>query len=638
MIAAGRRRRGDARVGLLAELKRRNVIRMAGLYLVGAWLLVQIAETLLPIFGTPGWVLPTLVVLLALGFVPALVFAWVFELTPEGLRRDSQVDRSISGSGETGRRMDRLIVVGMLAVVALIAADRYWPATPVALDAPDPTRASPGLGGDAVTAIATADGGASAPPPTSAAPNSIAVLPFVNMSEDPANDYFSDGVSEEILNVLAGVGALQVAARTSSFSFKGKDVEVPEIARALNVRLVLEGSVRRQGERVRITAQLIDAAKGFHRWSRSYDRNLDDIFAIQDEIARAIGDELQVEIATNAGVGTADVAAYDLYLRGMALWHTRKGDNLWQAVELFEQAAARDPAFGQAWSGQALAYTVLPAYSGRMGWTEALAQADARALRALALDPEQPEPYAALANAMLSRLERETAEALLQRAIALRPSFATAHQWLGNQLMSSGRLDEALVAMQRATTLDPRSLIIADNHAMLLLALGRNDDAIARCAAALEQAPDNYGCVQYVAVGHVLDGDLAAARAPLQLLSAQKGPAAVARVERLLDALAGRGDVAAVTRELATLPFNSAVDPAVDNMLEDHIVALMLMQLGAHDEALDFLERIAAEPGGTTDWAMALPALDPVRCTPRFRALVTLVKTHDARAARICGA
>ena len=203
--------------------------------------------------------------------------------------------------------------------------------------------------------------------------------------------------------------------------------------------------------------------------------------------------------------------------------------------------------------------------------------------------------------------------------------------------MGAGLLPEALAAAERATALDPRSLIIAYNHAMVLMALGRDREARDRCAAALAQSPESYGCVQYVVATNIFLGDLDAAREPMRRLAAQKGPAGVARAERLLDALAGRGDVAAVIAELAVLPYNSVVDDRSDNVLEDHIVAAMLMQLGGHEEALAFLERTSVEGGNTVEWALVLPSFDPVRCMPRFQALFTVIGSQDPHAARVCG-
>ena len=435
-----------ARRAFLAELKRRNVIRMGGLYLVGAWLIVQVAGTVLPTFDVPAWVLRATFILLAIGFVPAMIFAWIFELTPQGLKRDEDVPFDQSLAPHTARRMDRILLTVSVLAIAYFTFDKFVLA---------PQREAALV--TQTTAQISAEANANRSQRNA---NSIAVLPFANMSGDAGNEYFYDGISEEILNVLARVPELKVAARTSSFSFKGKSMEVPEIAKALNVRMVLEGSVRQQGDTVRVTAQLINAETGFHVWSQTYDRKLADIFAVQDEIAQAIGAELKVEVAGAAkkggnSSGTHSVEAYDFYLRGMALWHRRGGESLWAAIKLFEQAVAIDPEYAQAYAGQALAYTVLPAYSDRISWDESLKRSNDFSLRALALAPDLPESYAALANSSAATLRIDTAVALLRRAIALRPSFATAHHWLGNILLGSGDISGSVAALQLAADLDP---------------------------------------------------------------------------------------------------------------------------------------------------------------------------------------
>jgi len=388
-------------MNFFAELKRRNVIRMAGLYLVGAWLLTQVSSTVLPMFDAPAWLPRSIVVLLAIGFVPALIFAWVFELTPQGLKRDEEVKPEESIAPQTARRMDRLIIAMLALALAYFGFDKFVlaPRRDAALVV-------------ATTQAVTATTAAAAAPAVDA--HSIAVLPFVNMSGDAANEYFSDGISEEILNVLARTVGLQVAARTSSFSFKGKNQEIPEIARQLQVRMVLEGSVRKQDDRVRITAQLIDANKGYHVWSQTYDRKLSDIFAIQDEIAKAIGNELQVQIVgasengKSAG-GTRNLQAYDLYLRGIALWQTRRGDALWQAVELFENAVKADPKYAQGYAGLALIYSIMGAYTARIPFAETLQRARDSAERALAIDAALPEAYAALGRVAVQERRRARA-------------------------------------------------------------------------------------------------------------------------------------------------------------------------------------------------------------------------------------
>ena len=350
-------------MSLLAELQRRNVIRMAGLYLVGAWLVVQVAETLLPIFGTPAWVLKSVVVLLAIGFLPALVFSWLYELTPEGLKRDAEVAHGHSIAAQTGRRMDRVLIAVLALAVGWFAFDKYGPraggegadpaATAPAQSAPEQPVASANSETDALADTAAQ---ASAAP---TATGSVAVLPFVALSSGPDDGYFADGLSEEIINALTSLPDLLVTARTSAFHFKGKDTPIPEIARVLGVEHVLEGSVRRAGDQVRITAQLIRAADGFHLWSQTYDRSLSDVFAAQTDIAENVAstlgvllDERKRKLMADAGVG--DVEAFLPYTRGHELYERAHGDEptiptLMRANREFEAAIARKPDFAQAW-------------------------------------------------------------------------------------------------------------------------------------------------------------------------------------------------------------------------------------------------------------------------------------------------
>ncbi len=620
----------------LAELRRRNVIRMAGLYLVGAWLMVQIAETLLPIFGTPAWVLKTLVALLALGFVPALVFSWLYELTPEGLKRDADVTPDQSIARHTGRRMDRLIVMGLVAVVAVIAADRFWPRE-------EGERGSESLSGlqDNASADALRPESDSDPlsPSSPAAPeNSIAVLSFVNMSEEPGNEYFSDGISEEILNVLASSPDLRVAARTSSFTFKGRNKVVRDIARELGVRMVLEGSVRKQGDRVRITAQLIQADNGFHLWSQSYDRRLDDIFAIQDEIARAIGTALQVKLAgadaaDGHSAGTKDLVAYDLYLRGIALWQKREEQALWQAIDLFQQAVATDPEYARGHAGLGLVYGLIDVFSARMPREQSSALAMDHGLRALALDPALPEAYAVLGLVATRQSRSDTALALFRRAIALRPSFATAHQWQARTLASAGQLESALTLARQSVALDPLSPIIGHNHAMILLTLGRYAEARAECERVLAFAPTFRNCFAGSGQASLLLGDLDRARESLDRAAADR-PGASGQARELVDALAGRADRRALAQRLAAFELGSHLDPASGNALDSPDVAIVLALLGEYALALDHLER-QNEGAGLLSVEM-IPVMDPIRCDPRFVALIERSGAIDPRHASVC--
>jgi TolB-like protein/Tfp pilus assembly protein PilF len=612
-------------MSLLTELKRRNVIRMAGLYLVGAWLITQVSSTVLPMFGAPDWLPRTVVILLAIGFAPAMVFSWIYELTPEGLKRESEIERHESITPHTGRRIDRMIIAVLVLALTYFAFDKL---------VLGPRR-------EAELIAATTQAVTKNAAPTADA-HSIAVLPFVNMSGDAANEYFSDGISEEILNVLARTADLQVAARTSSFSFKGKNEEVPEIARQLQVRMVLEGSVRKQDDRVRITAQLIDAKKGFHVWSQTYDRKLSDIFAIQDEIAQAIGNELQVQIvgASEAGkpsAGTRDVEAYDLYLRGIALWQTREENALWQAIDLFDRSTKSDPKFAQGYAGQALVYGVIGDYSARITYLEAFTRATDFAERALVLDPSLPEPYAVLAMVAAQELRRDTADALLSRSIELRPSFATAHQWRGSMLARSGDLSGGLASLERATTLDPRSLIVAENHALVLRALGRNADARSRCLRALEINPNYAGCLEDVALIDLESHNLEAARPTLDRLAASANPSAAAQGAELVEALAGRRDRKALAQRFAAFAPTSDLDPTSGNALTGYDIPSVLMLLGEPELALGYLERNAEQPGSFGGFAVFFPALDPIRCDPRIVAVVDRLKVKDPHAEQVCG-
>lgn len=616
-------------MSFVAELKRRNVIRMAGLYLVGAWLLTQVAGTVLPMFGAPEWIARSIVVVLALGLVPTLVFAWVFELTPQGIKRDAEVKPSESIAPQTARRMDRMIIVVLLLALTYFGFDRF-------VLAPRRDAALVLATTQSVTANATSTAGPAVDE------HSIAVLPFVNMSGDAANEYFSDGISEEILNVLARTVGLQVAARTSSFSFKGKNQEVPDIARQLQVRMVLEGSVRKQDDRVRITAQLIDAKKGYHVWSQTYDRKLSDIFAIQDEIAKAIGDELQVQIAGTpasgkSSAGTRNLAAYDLYLRAIALWQTRREDALWQAVDLLGQAIDADPEFAQAYAGRALVYAVVGDYSARIPFAESVARARDSAEQALVLDASLAEPYAALGQVANANRRRASADALLRRAIALRPSFATAYQWRGTLLMTCGDPAAGLTSLERASVLDPRSLIVAENHAWILMTLGRYADAKARCEKALELDPAYTACLEDVGMSELFLGNFDAAAVAFEREAASLNPSANAQGRELAEALSGRADKRALARRYLAFEPDSALKPGTGNTLTSYDIPIVIMLLGEHGMALDYLERLAPRDGGLSEWAIAVPIMDPIRCDPRFVAMVESLKTKDARAEKVCG-
>ena len=469
-------------MSLLAELKRRNVFRMAGLYTVGAWLIVQVGETVLPAFDTPDWVLRAIIILLAIGFIPAVVVSWLFELTPEGVKRDVDVNSDVkddfkakvdaefdddidpersstsTSTRRRDRRLDLLMVVGVLALFALLMAEWFWPASPDLTSRP------------LASTEAVAAGQAS-----------IAVLPFVNMSPDQDNEYFADGISEELLNVLVGVDGLKVASRASAFIFKDSATPIPEIARLLNVDHVLEGSVRKQGERVRITAQLIHAASDAQLWSQTYERDLTDIFRLQEEIAQAITQALENALGVrrvSVAAVTPDLVAYEHYLRGRTRFYQRI--ELDAAIDDLEIAVERDPVFADAW-----AFLSAVNHVASSGWPterdrDALrARAPLAADRALSLDPESAIALAVKGDwSFRSGDPDQMIEGLrlLEKSADLSPVDTSARLWLGLSWLDLGFAERALPHLIKAHELDP---LVPSNNGYLGLTyatLGRPSD------------------------------------------------------------------------------------------------------------------------------------------------------------------
>jgi TolB-like protein/Flp pilus assembly protein TadD len=379
------------------------------------------------------------------------VLAWIFDVGPEGISRTEPLPLSAPSAQVKLRMAYALVVVACMAGLGYVLYSR-------------------GLG--------RAHAGQ---PHTS-----IAVMPFTNLSGDPSKEYFSDGMSEELLNLLARVPGLQVAARTSSFAYKNKEVDVRQIGKELGVEAVLEGSVRQAGDQVRITAQLVDTESGFHLWSETYDRKLADIFQVQDEIAKAIVDNLMIQlapeqkqVAERQKAPTQNVEAYELYLQGRAIWKKRGEDNLKRAIELYQAAIGRDPGFARAHAALASAYVVLPGYTKETDDQEkffALAENSAR--QALAIDPNIGEAHAVLAQINADRGDLLDAESGFFFAISLEPNEPTPHHWYSILLMKVGRLEAALTQAKRAQELDPVSPILAFNLANAYLVKGDDDAAL----------------------------------------------------------------------------------------------------------------------------------------------------------------
>ena len=434
-------------MNFISELKRRNVIRMAGLYLVGAWLLAQIAGTLLPIFHTPEWILQTIVMLLGIGFIPTMIFTWVFELTPDGLKRDAEVSAEQSIAPQTARRMERMIIALFALALIVFAFDRF-------VLAPKREAALVVETTQTVQAVAKTEA------VKKARDNSIAVLPFVNMSEDKDNQYFSDGISEELLNVLVRVDDLSVASRTSSFAYRDKKMPSTAIAKELNVAHILEGSVRKSGNKVRITAQLIDASNDRHIWSETYDRELTDIFAIQDEIANAIVTALRgslntvkAQTAVKVKADTSNMQAYEIYLKARELFIARS--DLAESVRLFEQVVQMDPNFARGWEGLAAVAAIVESWGIIDRDYDAMVVPAAE--RALQIDPSLSMPWAALAMSKQNEKTVDWAKSLelSAKAIQTDPKNATAYLWRSIAWLNLGFFDEAIADQDSCLRVDP---------------------------------------------------------------------------------------------------------------------------------------------------------------------------------------
>ena len=446
-------------MSFFSELKRRNVFRVGVAYLIGAWLLAQIADLLIDNIGAPDWVMKTLFVVLALGFPISLFFAWAFELTPEGVKRESEVDRSQSITSVTGRKLDRSIIVILLLALGYFAWDKY---------SAEPQAAAP----DAPAAVVETE-----------IDRSIAVLPFVNMSADADNEYFSDGLSEELLNLLAKVDGLKVAARTSSFKFKKSEADIGEIGAQLHVAHVLEGSVRKSGNHARITAQLIKVDDGFHLWSETYDRELDNIFEVQDEIATAIVDALKLPLLGHdakpltSTTATDNFAAYDLYLLGRHHARAFTEEGYKRAIEYYLKALEIDPSFAAAFSGLADAYIFLADF-GNMPTGEAYQLSQTAAEKALAIDPGSPEAHASM-GLLLNNLSHEReAEGHFVKALQVNPNHVDAMLYYRSILTSQFRITEAMQMTERAVNADPLSYSVRRDIAIQFMWTRQYDDSL----------------------------------------------------------------------------------------------------------------------------------------------------------------
>ena len=474
---------------LFSELQRRNVFRVAIAYVVLAWIVLQAGETLAPALHLPEWVNSLLVFFAILGLPFAIFFAWAFELTPEGLKKEKDVDRSQSMTGTTGRKLDFTIIALLVVALGYFIWASQKSESPSTADEP------------AVVAAPTLARFASLLDAPDAAGPSIAVLPFVNMSSDVEQEYFSDGLSEELLNLLAKIPALRVASRTSAFSFKGKDVTIGDIGRELNVAHVLEGSVRKSGTKIRITAQLIDVERDTHLWSETWDRTLDDVFAIQDEIAQAVVDQLRIELlGATPQVAETSAEVYGLVLQARHHSRRRSVDGYDTAEGLLKSALELDPNYAPAWAELSVVYVQSGAIDSDRGAREASALGFNAAKKALELDPNETKALSTLATIEIaSNYDNEAAIEYIERALALNPGNSDALNTAAGIAMIIGDYETGKNLGRRMALVDPLSTGAHINYGYSAYFAGDKEEAIESFKKIIELNPDAAGLHYYIA-------------------------------------------------------------------------------------------------------------------------------------------
>jgi TolB-like protein/Tfp pilus assembly protein PilF len=587
-----------------AELKRRNVYKVAVAYAVVAWLLIQASSIVLPTFEAPSWTMKVLIAALTIGFPIAVVLAWAFEITPEGIKRAEDVDPSASITPHTGRK-----IVAVTAALAVLAAGM--------------------LAFKLVQSKATASLVVS--PATDASVRaeisnkSIAVLPFDNLSDDKSNAFFAEGIQDEILTRLAKIADLKVISRTSTQKYKSAPDNLRAIAQQLGVANILEGSVQKANDQVRINVQLINAANDTHLWADIYDRKLTDLFAVESEVAKMIADTLQAkltgsELNAMSSRPTEDPMAHDLYVQGRHFLALRRDDNLPRAIDFFHQAIARDPNYAAAYAGLSEALILLPRYTGAYP-SETRPQSRVAALKALELNPNLAEAHNALAKIALDYdIDFVEATREFKRAIALNPNYAGAHHWFSGALESLGQFDEALTESKLGTELDPFSAVNLVDQGRVYGSARRFQEAKVVFEKALSIDPAfSYAHWHY---GEMLQGsgDLKGAAVEYaKSRSASNTPEPIA-LSGQLAARMGRPEDA---RQALT---------ALDEMEKHRYVdvfwrALVYLSLGDKEQALRLLEKsYENREGYEISLIQVDPMLDSLRAEPRFQALVQKVR------------
>jgi TolB-like protein len=581
-----------------AELKRRNVYKVAIAYAVVAWLLMQVASQIFPFLEIPNWAIRLVIMLIVIGFPIALVIAWAFELTPEGLKRTEFADELPKKSVHSRAWIYVVIVAGAISV-SLFFFGRY-----------SATSKQGGL--------------------TEVPAKSIAVLPFENLSGNPENAYFTDGIQEEILMRLAKIADLKVVSRTSTVRYKRSPDNLRDVAKQLGVANVLEGSVQRTADRVHVNVQLIKATSDAHLWAEAYDRKLTDIFAVESEIAKTIADTLQAKLTGSernaiAAQPTDNTEAHQLYLKGRYLWNRRTGENLKKALAYFEQAAEKDPHYALAYAGMADSCILIPFYSAGTP-LEYLPRARAAAQKAVELDDTLAEAHTSLAYVFYVDFENAKSMKEFERAIFLNPNYALAHHWYGgNLLLALGRFDQAIAEEKRALELDPVSPIISVTLGAAYKNARRNDEAIAQLRDTVGMHPEFYWAHRFLGLALELKGATGEA-------IAEYHKAFELNDDPVVLALLAHAEVSIGKQNEARQILGELTEEAKTRYVPAYAFAVIHVALGEKDQALDWLERAARDHDGLYSTFFNVdPYLDPLRGDPRFKALVSAILSGNVK-------
>ncbi len=572
------------------ELRRRNVYKVAIAYGVVAWLLMQVASQIFPFFEIPNWAIRLVILFLILGFPIALILAWAFELTPEGIKLTEAADELPTKPRRNRVWLYVVVVAGMISM-SLFFLGRYT--------APNKLGGPSGLPG-----------------------RSLAVLPFTNLSGNPENAYFAAGIQDEIITRLAKIGQLKVVSCLSTQRFKSSPDDVPAIAKQLSVANVLQGSVQRTADEVRVNVQLVKADTDTHLWADTFDRKLTDIFAIETEIAKTVAETLQAKLSGSeqhaiAARPTENTEAHQLYLKGRFFWNKRTGENLKKAADYFNQAIAADPKYALAYVGLADAYVLMPFYSAGAP-RDCYPKAKAAAKKALELDDTLAEAHASLGYVLhVCDLDFDGSTREFQRAIELNPNYATAHHWYGIELLASlGRFDDAIRELKLGLKLDPLSLPINAALGRTYYLARRYDEAIEQLHKTLEMDPSFYYTHWNLGSALMAKGAMGAAIEEYQKARVLNDDPLVLAV--LARAYASSGDKTEALKILEQLK-----ELSKQRYVSAYSFALVYLALGDKEEALRWLEKSYQDrTGNDVVYFRVEPFLDQLRGDPRFEALV----------------